>query len=112
MQINGIERLPLVTDYERWRRVVVQSAGNQVFMAFWRMDDTFFQMPAIVDLNKQMIWISQGQFSLQQPAPDKLNLEGDLQGKKIRIETTLFPREKFLLVSRGFNWIQELPFNR
>jgi hypothetical protein len=49
---------------------------------------------------------------LQQPAPDKLNLEGDLQGKKIRIETTLFPREKFLLVSRGFNWIQELPFNR
>jgi hypothetical protein len=58
MQINGIERLPLVTDYERWRRVVVQSAGNQVFMAFWRMDDTFFQMPAIVDLKKQMITIS------------------------------------------------------
>jgi hypothetical protein len=36
------------TDYERWRRVVVQSVGNQVFMAFWRMDDTFFQMPASV----------------------------------------------------------------
>jgi hypothetical protein len=42
MQINGVERQPLVTDYERWRRVVVQSFGNQVFMAFWRMDDPFF----------------------------------------------------------------------
>ena len=90
-------------------------------MAFWRMDDTFFQMPAIVDLNKKTITISQGpgaaakvvgNFSLDEPAPGKLTLEGDLQGKKIRMETTLFPREKFLLVSRGFNWIQELPFNR
>jgi len=53
-----------------------------------------------------------GNFSLDEPAPGKLNLDGYLQGKKIRMETTLFPREKFLLVSRGFNWIQELPFNR
>ena len=72
MQINGIERAPLVTDYERWRRVVAQSVttvapppasarvGNQVFMAFWRMDDTFFQMPAIVDLNDKTITISLG----------------------------------------------------
>jgi hypothetical protein len=121
MQINGIERPPLVTDYERWRRVVVQSTGNQVFMAFWRMDDTFFQMPAFIDLNSKTIRISQGQsaqakdvgkFSLDQPSPDKLNLEGALQGKKVLLETTLFPREKFLLVRRGFNWIQELPFNR
>jgi len=121
MQINGIERAPLVTDYERWRRLVVQSAGNQVLMAFWRMDDTFFQMPAIVDLNKKTITISLGlgasakavgNFSLDQPAPGKLNLDGYLQGKKIRMETTLFPSERFLLVSRGFNWIQELPFNR
>jgi len=89
-------------------------------MAFWRMDDTFFQMPAIIDLNKKTITISQGpgaaanvgNFSLDEPSPGKLTLEGDLQGKKIRMETTLFPREKFLLVSRGFNWIQELPFNR
>ena len=133
MQINGIERAPFVTDYERWRRVVVQSVttvapppasarvGNQVFMAFWRMDDTFFQMPAIVDLNDKTITISLGlgaaatvvgNFSLDEPAPGKLNLDGELFGKKIRMETTLFPREKFLLVSRGFNWIQELPFNR
>ena len=121
MQINGIERAPLVTDYERLRRVVVQSAGNQVLMAFWRMDDSFFQMPAIVDLNNKTITISLGlgtaakvvgNFSLDEPAPGKLNLDGELQGKKIRMETTLFPREKFLLVNRGFNWIQELPFNR
>jgi hypothetical protein len=121
MQINGIERSPLVTDFERWRRVIVDGAGNQVFMAFWLMDDSFFQMTAFIDLNNKTITLSQvqgagmkvvGHLSLDQPAPDKLNLDGDLQGRKIRMETTLFPREKFRLVSRGFNWIQELPFNR
>ena len=53
-----------------------------------------------------------GTLSLEQTDPDHLTLDGELDGKKIRMETTLFPREKFLLVSRGFNWVQELPFNR
>ena len=38
MTIDGIERAPLVTDYERWRRVVFQSADG---VTFRRMDDTF-----------------------------------------------------------------------
>ena len=118
MTINGIERAPLVTDYERWRRVVIQSPAN---VTFWRMDDTPLAMPARVDLAAKTVTFTQGQgdqrktvgtLAIDQPSPDKLILDGTIGGKPIRMETHLFPRENFLLVSRGFNWIQEFPFNR
>ena len=118
MTIDGIERAPLVSDYERWRRVVVQTATS---VTFWRMDDTPYGVPAQVDLTAKTMTLTLGQgdqrktigtFSVDQPAPDRLVLDGALNGRKIRMETHLFPREKFLLVNRGFSWIQELPFNR
>lgn len=118
MAIDGVERAPLVTDYDRWRRVVIQSGTT---MNFWRMDDTTFGMPAQYDLAKKTITLTQGvgaqaktlgAFAFDQPAPDRLVLDGELNGKNIRMETRLFPRESFLLVNRGFHWIQELPFNR
>jgi hypothetical protein len=85
------------------------------------MDDTTYGVPAQVDLTAKTITLTLGQgdqrktigtFSIDQPAPDRLVLDGALNGRKIRMETHLFPRENFLLVNRGFNWIQELPFNR
>ena len=51
-------------------------------------------------------------FSFQQPAADRMILQGDMDGKKVQMRLELFPREKFRLVSRGFNWIQEFPFNQ
>jgi hypothetical protein len=127
MTIDGVERAPLVTDYERWRRVVIQSTTS---MNLWRMDDTTFGFPAKYDMEKKTITLTQapagppgtrggteqprpiGTFVFERPAPDRLIFDGDLNGKKLHMETHLFPREDFLLVKRGFNLIQELPFNR
>lgn len=39
-------------------------------------------------------------------------LDGQLDGHKIRMETRRFDHSQFLLLTRGFNWIQERPFNR
>lgn len=118
MTINGVERAPLVTDYDRWRRVVIQNAAS---ISFWRMDDTPYSLPAQFDMEKKVVTISQGAaelrktigtLSLVQPEPERLVLEGEVDGQQLRMETTLFSRDRFLLVSRGFNWVQELPFNR
>ena len=118
MTINGVERAPLVTDYDRWRRVVIQTSSS---INFWRMDDTTFGHSAQYNIEKKTITLTQGQgqaaktigtFVFDRPAPDRLILAGELSGKKIQMETHLFPRENFPLVNRGFNWIQELPFNR
>jgi hypothetical protein len=35
-----------------------------------------------------------------------------MDGHAIHIELQLLDRNKFLLVSRGFHWIQESPYNR
>jgi hypothetical protein len=35
-----------------------------------------------------------------------------MDGHKLRMQLRLFDRDSFLLVSRGFHWIQEYPFNR
>jgi len=114
MTINGIERAPLLTDAERWRRVVIQ---NATAVTFWRMDDTALTYQAKVDLSAKTLALTRtpdwkSVFAVQQPAEDRLILDGELDGRELHLETTYFDRRRFLLVNRGFNWVQELPFNR
>jgi uncharacterized membrane protein YphA (DoxX/SURF4 family) len=124
MTIDGHERSPLVTDYGRWRRVLFQAPTA---ITFQRMDDTFVGYPAKIDVAAKTIAITTvpnvpnappatngptTTFTFHQPDPEHLILEGSLDGRKLRMEGRLFDRNKFLLVTRGFNWIQERPFNR
>lgn len=38
--------------------------------------------------------------------------DGTLDGRALHIEARLFDPARFPLLTRGFNWIQERPFNR
>jgi hypothetical protein len=116
MSIDGVERSALVTDYDRWRRIVFDRPTS---MTFVRMDDTTMSIPAKLDPNARSISLTKpadqkwtASFSFDRPSPDRLTLNGEMDGKKIQMRLQLYPREKFLLVTRGFNWIQEYPFNR
>jgi hypothetical protein len=51
-------------------------------------------------------------FSFERPSASRLILSGEMDGRKVQMRLELFPRENFLLVTRGFNWIQEYPLNR
>jgi len=55
---------------------------------------------------------SAGKFTFEQPDPATLVLDGELGGRKIRMRLAQFDLNKFLLLTRGFNWVQEYPFNR
>ena len=116
MSIDGVERAPLITDYDRFQRVLFDSPAR---MSFQRMDATFVRHGNTIDMAGKSLKLTKGgdqkwlaNFTFQQPAPDRLTLDGMMDGRKIQMRLTLFPREKFLLVSRGFNWLQEFPFNR
>ena len=116
MAIDGVERAPLVTDYDRWRRVVFDTPQA---MAFQRMDDTFARFGNKIDEAGRRVTLTNAAdrqwtagFTFSRTSPDKLTLQGTMDGKAVEMRMTLFPREQFLLVSRGFNWIQEFPFNR
>jgi len=114
MSVDGQTRLPLINDYDRWRRVVFQVPTA---MAFQRMDESFARYGVTVSGGKLALtkgddknW--KANFTYQRPATDKLVLDGAMDGHKIHMQLQLVDQSKFTLVSRGFHWVQEYPFNR
>ena len=116
MSVDGVERSALVGDYGRWRRVIFDTPAA---VAFQRMDDTFVRYGNAIDLTARTVSLTKqsdrswkANFTLDRPAAERLVLRGQMDGGQIELRMTLLPREKFLLTTRGFNWIQEFPFNR
>jgi uncharacterized membrane protein YphA (DoxX/SURF4 family) len=115
MVINGETRSPLVTDFDRFRRVIFDRPTQA---AFQRMNDTFVVYGAQIDTAAKTVTLtrgtaaSPGSFSYEQPAPDVLVLNGSIEGRNMRMHTRLLDRNSFLLVTRGFHWVQEYPCNR
>lgn len=118
MTIDGVERAPLTTDYERWRRIVIQTASQ---IRFQRMDDTFQTFAATFDEAAGRITFKRGQpphqtdiggFTFERPSPDRLIVDGTLQNRRLRLESRLVDHTQFQLWKSGFRWMQDLPFNR
>jgi hypothetical protein len=116
MQIDGNTLPPLVTDFERFRRVVFDRPNT---ISFQGMDDTFVHYGARVDTAGKSLLLTlgaaadtRGRFTFEQPAADRLILNGEVERREMRMQLRLVDRDDFLLVSRGFHWVQEYPFNR
>jgi hypothetical protein len=115
MSIDGQTRSPLVTDFDRFRRVIFDRPTQA---AFQRMNDTFVLYGAKIDTSAKTVTLTRGNaaspgtFSYEQPSPGVLVLNGSLDGHKMQMQARLFERNNFLLVTRGFHWVQEYPFNR
>lgn len=116
MWIDGVERPPLLTDYDRWRRVIFDS---RLAMQFQRMDDTFGIYLSATDGKAKKITLTKfndedlkdrqwiGDLIFDRPAQDRLVLEGTVRGHKTKMELKLVDRDKFMLVNSGFHWIYE-----
>ena len=55
---------------------------------------------------------SRSVLSYEQPGPEILTVAGAIDGQKITARLRRIDESKFQLVSRGFHWISERPFNR
>ncbi|MGC1450812.1 MAG: hypothetical protein WA830_12305 [Candidatus Sulfotelmatobacter sp.] len=116
LSIDGQIRSPLLTDYDRWHRAVFDFPES---VAFQRMDDSFARYGASINAADKTIALTKssdknwkGNLTFQRVAQDRLILDGSMDSHKIHMQLQLVDRNKFLLVSRGFHWIQEYPFNR
>jgi hypothetical protein len=116
LSIDGQLRSPLLGDYDRWQRAVFDFTDR---MAFQRMDDSFARYGAAINDNDKAIAFTKdsdknwkANFTFQRVAEDQLILDGNMDSHKIHMKLQLVDHKKFLLVSRGFHWIQEYPFNR
>lgn len=99
-----------------WRRMIVSYAGR---LALERAGDPWERYGSGWDEEKRTLVLthaddkaSRAELRFEQPALDRLVLEGDFAGRAIRVELALEPPRRWLLLERGFQWITEFPFNR
>jgi len=116
LAIDGQPRPPLVTDAARWRRVIFDYP--QV-VAIQLMDDSRHRYALELDQAKRTMKLAERNgpetvytFAYQRPAPELLTLQGSLKGQRIEARLRRVKPSSFLLVNRGFHWINEYPFNR
>lgn len=123
MTIDGVERAPLLNDYDRWQRIVIDMPHA---VWFQRMNGTFTSVQARIDVPGKAIRFTTdvpslfprppgqpappvqefGQMTIERPAPDKLVLDGTLHGKKMRLEATYSDPQNLRLRQAKFRWIQ------
>jgi uncharacterized membrane protein YphA (DoxX/SURF4 family) len=116
LAIDGQVRSPLLNDYDRWHRAIFDPPTR---VAFQRMDDSFARYGAAINSNDRTIALTndsdkswKANFTFQRAAQDQLTMDGEMDGHRIHMQLRLVDLNKYLLVSRGFHWIQEYPFNR
>ncbi len=116
MSVDEQPRPPLLTDSTRWRRAIFDFPDG---MAFQRIDDSFAPYVASVNLPERTLVLTKrggknwkANFTFQQPAGDRLILDGRMDNHQVHMELQLMDRNSFLLVSRGFRWAQTSPFGR
>ena len=133
MSIDEQPRPPLLTDSTRWRRAIFDLPNRNcaalykqvihtqasLCVAFQRPDDSIAPYGASVNLPDRTLALTKSDdknwtasFTFQRPAGDQLILDGRMDNHQVHMELQLTDRNSFLLVSRGFHWIQEAPFGR
>ena len=109
--IDGHLRSPLLNDYGRWRRVIFDFHNR---VTFQRIDDSFaHHVVTINDKDKTLVFTDdvnknwKANFTFARDAPSQLTLDGSLDGHKTHLQLRLVDLNQFVLVNRGFHWIQE-----
>lgn len=114
--LDGQTRPPLLTDGDRWRRVIFDAS---TLMVLDGMNDARSYDRASVDAGKHTLELAdradskwKAAFTYTRPAADQLLLDGTLNGHPAHLQLRLVDARQFRLEGRGFHWIQEYPFNR
>ena len=111
LTVNGETQLPELNDYDRrWRRVIFDYEGR---IFFQRTDDSFSSYAIVLDEQRRSMSLTKGtsrtwrsDFSYERPADDRLILEGEMDGHKIRAELQLVGMDTWKLFNSPFRWIR------
>jgi hypothetical protein len=83
------------------------------------MDDSFHIFSAVINVSDKTLALTKdsdqswkANFRFQRVVQDQLALDGIMDGHTIRMQLQRIDLNKFLILNRGFHWIQEYPFNR
>ena len=112
---NNDTLAPLATDSTQWKQLIVQFEGNaQIKM----MNDSIKRYNFIVDDSAKSILLYLNADTINKSTlfykqdSSTLFLTGKLMSDSVTIRMKKFDINKFRLVSRGYHWINEAPYNR
>jgi hypothetical protein len=111
LSVDDELRPPILNDYDlRWRRVIFDAPDRLVFQ---RTDDSFAHYGAVLDVGRHILALTKGNskawkasFTLQQPKPEQVILDGEMDGRRVHLEIQLVPLDTFRLLNSGFRWIR------
>ena len=112
---NGDTIAPLITDTTSWKQLVIQWSG---LAKIKMMNDTSFYYQFKVDTAKHTAIVFSVKDTLSKANfkyfvdTTSLTLIGKMKNDSVYINFKRFDEKNFLLMNRGFHWINERPFNR
>lgn len=113
---NGQAVPPLLTDASRWRRLTAIYAENLTVRwmdgSLHRFRSEYAPATRSVTLFSWEDKTKQGTFTYAALDKDHVVLRGNLLADALTVKLRRIDAAKLLLVSRGFHWITEFPFNR
>jgi uncharacterized membrane protein YphA (DoxX/SURF4 family) len=115
--VDGQLRQPLITDNERWHRMIVDYPDA---LRFQLMDDSFVRYLVALDPEKRSLVLTtsgrkdwQASFRYLRPAPEQLDLDGEMDSHKIHAQMRLIDLgKKYPLVASKFRWVIDYPAMR
>ena len=116
LDVDGVSRPPLLTDATRWRRVVFDFP---TFSSLYLMNDERLRYATKIDEKTKTLHLTNRDdpkdilsLTYARIDPKTLQLDGIVGGKKMHAVCSLADEKQYLLMNRGFHWINERPFNR
>lgn len=113
--LNNDTLPPLLTDTSRWKRILFDYPN---FTSIMLMDDKVTRYDSEIDTLAQSIifsprgdTINQYEFKYTLDEQD-MQLSGVLKDDTLKIDLNYYDIKRFGLFSRGFHWINEVPYNR
>jgi hypothetical protein len=114
--IDGQAKRAPALDESRWRRVVFDSPSRLAIQLAnqhrIRYNLNLNPQKRLLELTKREDPKWKSALSYERLGADRLVLAGKLDGRQVRVSLRLDAQPDFLLVNRGFHWINEYPFNR
>jgi uncharacterized membrane protein YphA (DoxX/SURF4 family) len=115
LAVDGVVRPLLVTDKTLWRRLVFEWPGTIGIQYAHETEVRSYELrlgpgPHVFTLCCDPE--QKAAISFRQLGPDVLALEGTVSGQQIRGRFRRMDDSRFPLLSRGFHWVNERPFNR
>jgi uncharacterized membrane protein YphA (DoxX/SURF4 family) len=111
LTVDGIVQPAVMTDSQRWRRLVFDRVE---WLGIQYMNDSHHAYVSKIDTGNKKILLSSAEhpkgetLTYQLPEPDKMTLEGMLDGRRVSAKLTRIPFSdplNFNLTNRGFHWV-------